>query len=86
MHLPLGFKMVKISCTGLLSSVWYRNIALPQCMLCINRLEPVAGLIVYSLCKNIVTECCKVHKGRYGMRHRMNEIKKKERKKKVHLL
>jgi hypothetical protein len=33
---------MKVSCAGILSSTWYGNTALPQCMLCINGLEAVA--------------------------------------------
>jgi hypothetical protein len=32
-------QLIKVSCAVLLSSAWYGNIALPQFMLCINRLR-----------------------------------------------
>jgi hypothetical protein len=48
-----GMQSRTSSCTGLLSSAWYRNTALPLRVLVINRLEPV-GLIVYI--HSIVTE------------------------------
>jgi hypothetical protein len=53
---------ITVSCVGLFSSAWYGNIALRQCMLCINRLEPVADLTENSLCKNIVMEYSHVQK------------------------
>jgi hypothetical protein len=39
--------------------------------------ETVAGLIIYSLCKNIAMEYSHVQKLRYGIRHTVKEKRKK---------
>jgi hypothetical protein len=60
------------SCADLISSVWYGNIALQQCMLRINRLRDSCWFDD----KNTSVEYSHVKKWWYGMRHK---LKKKER-------
>jgi hypothetical protein len=70
-----------VSCADLLCSVWFGKTAQAQCSLCcvLTEYEPVAGLVMYSLCRNVAMKDSHIHK--LSMEQDKGRRKKKERKK-----
>jgi hypothetical protein len=82
--MPLNFlpccpaQLIKVSC-ALLSSAWYENISIPQCILCINRLKASGWFYCILSLWRLRNGVQSRSERKVGIRHRVEAKGNKER-------